>query len=191
MAGSDRRDLRSAQETLTRVKALDAEIVGAGFRPPARAATPQPPAPPAAGADPLVLFDRVITEPDLNAATRPLYRDGHYARSVEEAFKFLNNAVKGRSGDATRDGQALMLNTFSDSAPVLRLNRLRSQSEKDEQKGYGFIYAGTMTGIRNPRAHEHDLRDDPDVALEMLVLANHLTRMLRRSARPRPRRARP
>jgi uncharacterized protein (TIGR02391 family) len=191
MAANDRHGLRSALETLTSVKALDAEIVGSGFRPPARAPALPPPVPPAAAADPLALFDQVITEPDLSAATRPLYRDGHFARAVEEGFKFLNNAVKGRSGDTTRDGQALMLNTFSDTTPVLRLNRLRRQSEKDEQKGYAFIYAGTMTGIRNPRAHEHDLRDDPDVALEMLVIANHLTRMLRRSSRPRARRARP
>ncbi len=138
----------------------------------------------------MALFDQMITETNLSAAVRPLFRDGHYARSVEEAFKFLNNAVKGRSGDALRDGQALMMNTFADAHPVLRLNRLRSQSERDEQMGYKFIYAGAMTGIRNPRAHEHDLRDDPDMALEMLVLANHLTRMLRRSSRPKVRRTR-
>ena len=35
-----------------------------------------------------------------------------------------------------------------------------------------------MTGIRNPRAHDHQLADDPDVALELLVLANHLMRKL-------------
>ena len=138
----------------------------------------------------MALFDQIITETDLSAAVRPLFGDGHYARAVEEAFKFLNNAVKGRSGDAVRDGQALMMNTFADADPVLRLNRLRSRSEKDEQVGYKFIYAGAMTGIRNPRAHEHDLRDDPETALEMLVLANHLTRMLRRSSRRRGRHAR-
>jgi uncharacterized protein (TIGR02391 family) len=133
-------------------------------------------------------FDALVTDPDLNATCRTLYRDGHHARAVEEAFKFLANAVKGRSGEGTRDGQDLMLNVFSLEQPVLRLNRLRSTSERDEQAGYRFILAGAMTGIRNPRAHEHSLSDEADVALEMLVLANHLMRAVRRSTRVRRRR---
>ena len=35
-----------------------------------------------------------------------------------------------------------------------------------------------MTGIRNPRAHESQLADTPESALEMIVLANHLMRKL-------------
>ena len=43
------------------------------------------------------------------------------------------------------------------------------------------IFEGTMTGIRNPRAHECDLEDSAEEALEMLVIASHLIRMLKRS----------
>jgi uncharacterized protein (TIGR02391 family) len=166
---------------------LDAEIVGAGFRPPGTesrvvesAATPSP--------EPLDQFDALVTDPDLNATCRTLFRDGHYARSVEEAFKFLANAVKGRSGETTRDGQDPMLHVFSVDSPVLRLNELRRVSQRDEQAGYRFMLPGAMTGIRNPRAHEHDVRDQADVALEMLVLANHFMRVVRRSTRARRRR---
>lgn len=38
-----------------------------------------------------------------------------------------------------------------------------------------------MTGIRNPRAHESQLVDTPESALEMIVLANHLMRKLDRA----------
>jgi uncharacterized protein (TIGR02391 family) len=134
-------------------------------------------------------FDALINDPDLNATTRTLYRDAHYARAVEEGFKFLANAVKGRAGDAARDGRDLMFHVFSLDDPVLRVNRLRSTSQRDEQEGYRFIFGGAMQGIRNPRAHEHTLRDEADVALEMLVLANHLMRAVRRSTRVRRRRA--
>ena len=128
-------------------------------------------------------FDAVVTDVDLRAATRTLYRQGHFARAVEEAFKFLNNAVKGRANDANRDGQDLMLHVFDLQGPALRLSRLRSQSERDQQAGYRFIFAGVMTGIRNPRAHDHALVDEPNVALEMLVLANHLMRLVAGSTR--------
>jgi len=136
------------------------------------------------------LFDAMVTDPDVRAATRALFRDGHHSRAVEEGFKFLNNAVKGRSGNHDLDGPNLMHHAFSESAPVLCLNRMRTASQKDEQAGYRFMLAGAMSGIRNPRAHDHALRDEPEVALEMLTLANHLMQRVRTSTRTR-RRARP
>lgn len=74
-----------------------------------------------------------------------------------------------------------MREAFSANSPTLKLNKFVSASEKDEQRGYMDIFAGTMIGIRNPRAHEHELDDEPEVALEILVLANHLMRKLNNS----------
>ena len=74
-----------------------------------------------------------------------------------------------------------MKEVFSANSPVLKLNAFESQSEKDEQIGYMEIFAGAMVGIRNPRAHEHELADQPEAALEMIVLANHLMRKLSNS----------
>ena len=123
-------------------------------------------------------FDELVKNRQIRQVSGTLYRDGHFARAVEEAFKCLNNAVKGKSGHTSADGAGLMKNVFSANSPVLKLNSLQSQSERDEQLGYMELFAGSMTGIRNPRAHEHNLVDDPDVALELLVLANHLMRKL-------------
>lgn len=186
MTERERRAAHAAHHLLARAKALDAELAGAGFRPPSPPPPPLPVEEPAAQiADGMAQFDALLTDPDLNATCRTLYRDGHHARAVEEAFKFLANHVKGRSGEAMRDGQDLMLHVFNLENPVLRLNGLRRVSERDEQAGYRFMLAGAMTGIRNPRAHEHTLRDQADVALEMLVMANHLMRVVRRSTRVR------
>lgn len=118
-------------------------------------------------------FDKFITNPSIREVSRSLFRDNYYARAVEEAFKCLNNAVKSKSR-LSIDGADLMRTAFSANDPVLGLNNLSSRSEKDEQRGYMDIFAGAMTGIRNPRAHDHELNDDPKVALDLLVLANHL-----------------
>ena len=123
-------------------------------------------------------FDESVPIRELRSVSRKLFADGHYARAVEEAFKYLNNAVKKKSGLTEKDGAALMREAFSANSPVLKLNEYLSDSEKNEQQGYMEMFAGTMTGIRNPRAHEHELDDEPEVALEMLVLANHLMRKL-------------
>ena len=124
----------------------------------------------------MTAFDALITEPTLVKTTRKLYEDGHFALAIEEGFKHVNNTVKRRSGN-TVDGATLMRTTFSPKEPILRLNNLLTQSQKDQQQGYMDIFAGCMTGIRNPRAHEHQYPDNADIALELLVLANHLLRM--------------
>ena len=110
-----------------------------------------------------------------------MFADGHYSTAVEKAFVCLNNLVREKSGLVERDGADLMRRAFSANAPILNLNEFQSQSDRNEQEGYMGIYAGVMIGIRNPRAHEHELDDRPDVALEMLVLANHLVRKLKES----------
>ena len=123
-------------------------------------------------------FDQLVTDPELRSVSRALFEIEHYARAVEEAFKCLNNAVKRKSGLKAQDGAGLMKSAFSANSPRLALNDLSTKSEKDEQLGYMEIYAGAITGIRNPRAHEHELEDKPEIAIELLTLANHLMRKL-------------
>jgi uncharacterized protein (TIGR02391 family) len=119
------------------------------------------------------LYDELITDTTLRKKTEKLFKDGHHARAVEEAYKLIDNAVKRRSGvDDT--GAKLMNAVFSPDNPRLRLNAGVSASEKDEQRGYMQIFAGIMTGVRNPRAHESDWEDTEQRALQLIVFANHL-----------------
>ena len=144
-----------------------------------------PPPPPAH--DVATLYDAMITVPELRSLTRKLFRDGHYSLAVEQACKLVNNQVKGRCGKTAKDGPDLMHHAFKVDAPALRINSLKTESERDEQDGYRYIFAGMMAGLRNPRAHEHLLRDEPEAALEILVLANHLLGVLARAKRTRSR----
>ena len=119
-----------------------------------------------------------MTSPELIESSRRMFIDGYYATAVEKAFVCLNNKVKEKSLLNDRDGADLMRAAFSANSPVLALNSNLSQSERDEQRGYMDIFAGVMTGIRNPRVHEHNLEDGPEVALELITLANHLMRIV-------------
>lgn len=132
----------------------------------------------------MTLFDALITEPDLRDTTRKVFSDGHYGLAVEEAFKHLNNAVKRRSG-LSNDGADLMRTAFSEKNPILKMNCLKTESQKNQQNGYRDILAGCMIGIRNPRAHEHRYLDEPHAALEMLALANHLLSLVRLAKKSR------
>lgn len=156
-------------------RAIDKLGMGRPSRP--KVVTPKP-------EDFVELYDILVKSKELRDATRKLFSGGHYARAVEEAYKCLNNRVKVKTGLA-KDGQDLMNQVFSTKKPVLKLNNLKTESEVDEQLGYMLIFGGCMTGIRNPRAHEHQLQDSPDIALEMLAWANHLMRIVHEAKRVR------
>jgi uncharacterized protein (TIGR02391 family) len=132
----------------------------------------------------LDLYETTVTDPVLRDTTRQLFQEAHYALAVEEAFKCLNNVVKARTG-LKADGADLMRTTFSPKRPHLKLSDLKSQSKIDQQQGYMDIFAGAMTGIRNPRAHVHKYLDEPHAALELLSLANHLLRLVTGATRSR------
>ena len=126
-------------------------------------------------------FDALIKDDGLRRFSRGLFVDGHYSLAVDRACIYMHNTVRDKSGLFDKDGSDLMMTVFSPKKPILRLNELETISERNEQQGYMFLLAGTMTGIRNPRAHEHDYEDSPEEALEILVLVNHLMRILGKS----------
>lgn len=132
------------------------------------------------------LYDTLVKSKAIRDATRKLFVDGHYARAVEEAYKCLNNVVRDKSG-LPLDGRDLMNQAFSEKNPILKLNDLKTTSHRDEQIGYMLIFGGCMTGIRNPRAHDHKKEDLPEAALEMLTWANHLMRIVDKAKHMRKR----
>ena len=126
----------------------------------------------------LYLFDQMVEHDGLRKYCRGLFADGYYALAVARAYIFVDKNVQTKSGLANKYGADLMRAAFSEKSPVLKFNTLQSISERNEQLGYMEIFAGTMTGIRNPLAHEYELVDDPKTALDQLVMANHLMKML-------------
>ncbi len=122
-------------------------------------------------------FDERNVHPRIPIIVKKLFDDGYYAQDTFEAFKFLDKEIQRFSG-STENGYKLMMQVFSVETPIIKLNPLISFSEKDEQKGYQFIFSGTVLAIRNPRGHEFGMIDTPDKCLDHLSLASLLLRRL-------------
>ena len=133
--------------------------------------------------DYLTLYDNQVQSAQIRKSTRKLFFDGHYARAVEEAYKCLNNFVKAKSGLITVDGQDLMNQALSLKNPALKLNSLKTVTQRDEQLGYMQILGGCMTGIRNPRAHDETKVDSPQDALALIVWADYLVNVVGKAKR--------
>ena len=108
-----------------------------------------------------------------------LFDNGHYAQATFEAFKFIDKAVQGLA-KLSETGFKLMMQAFSETSPLISLTPCSSVSEKDEQKGYQFLFAGSMLAVRNPRGHDL-VRDTPDECLDHLALASTLLRRLEKA----------
>lgn len=122
-------------------------------------------------------FDERNIHPDLPANVRGLFDDGHFASASLEATKYLDEEIQ-RLSELEESGRSLMNKAFSAKNPVLPLNTLVSESDRNEQDGYMHIFAGTIVGIRNPRAHTTKIIDTPDSALDCLGLVSLLLRKL-------------
>jgi uncharacterized protein (TIGR02391 family) len=121
-------------------------------------------------------FDERNIHSEISSVALKLFDDGHYAQATFEAFKLIETQVKAISG-LEETGFGLMMNAFNESGPKIFLNDLVTLSDKDEQKGFRHMFAGSTAGIRNPRGHDN--RTDPiDLCLDHLSVASVLLRQL-------------
>jgi len=125
-------------------------------------------------------FDMRDIHPKLPENVRDLFDDGHYPQATFEAFKFIDKEVQRLSAEI-ESGVKLMMKVFSNTSPILTLTPCSSISDQDEQKGYQFLFAGSILAIRNPRGHEYSVKDDPDICLDHLSLASVLLRRLEKA----------
>jgi uncharacterized protein (TIGR02391 family) len=122
-------------------------------------------------------FDERNIHPIVATIAKKLFDDGHFAQSTFEVYKFIDKEIQLHSA-STENGFKLMMQVFAVDSPLVKLNNLSSISEKDEQKGYQFLFAGSILAIRNPRGHEYNVIDSIDKCLDHLGLASLLIRRL-------------
>ena len=126
---------------------------------------------------PNLLFDKMQFHPKVVETSKSLFETGHYAQAIFEAFKAINNFVKEKTGQSL-DGKDLMAKVFREQDPLIKLNKLETRSERDEQEGFKFLFMGAMVGIRNPKAHDDIAQMDPFRTLEYLGFASLLMKRI-------------
>lgn len=121
-----------------------------------------------------------LIHPSISGLCKSRFDAGHFADSIETAFKHINQTVKTKVKKKTGnelDGASLMNNAFSPKTPIISLDDLSTESGRNIQTGYMQIFAGSMTGIRNPKAHDI-IHIDRERAIHFLFLASLLMHKL-------------
>jgi uncharacterized protein (TIGR02391 family) len=123
---------------------------------------------------PELFFDKLHLHPRIKKHSEKLFKNKHYAQAIFEAFKSIENFVRDKSHKKRLYGANLMFQVFDETKPILKLN-------KEEQKGFKFLFAGSMMGIRDPKAHKNIIQKDPYKTLEYLSLASLLMKKVEES----------
>lgn len=99
-----------------------------------------------------------IMHPEVTRIAKSRFDTGHYADAVEATFKHINNKIKKIYKDVSGqelDGVSLMRKALTPSGPVILFDDLGTETGKNIQQGYMDIFAGSMSAIRNPKAHDN------------------------------------
>lgn len=109
-------------------------------------------------------------------AVRTNYEKRNYSGAVLDAFYCLSDLLRAKSG-ALSDGAALIGEALGGHDPKIKINRLKSESEKSVQRGLEMTLRGIYQAIRNPRSHQK-VTDTEDDARALILFIGYLTRQL-------------
>jgi uncharacterized protein (TIGR02391 family) len=136
---------------------------------------------------PIQLFDSMKFHPKLVEASKSCFTATNYREAILNAFISLIDYIKEIS-KLDLDGDKLMNAVFSfdydkehrkiTRYPLIRINELKNQTDRDEQQGFMFLCKGAAAFIRNPKAHKLIAQTNPLHILEHLAFASLLFRQL-------------
>jgi uncharacterized protein (TIGR02391 family) len=115
-------------------------------------------------------------QPLVTKLAKDKFEQGHYADAVETVFKEINLIIKKHYKNKTgveEDGATLMNRAFSVNNPLFPFDDITTETGRNIQQGYMQIFAGAMTGIRNPKAH-NNMTPDKNTAMNLLFVASFM-----------------
>ena len=100
---------------------------------------------------------------------------GEYDSAVFQAMKAVEVYVREAAGfDRAQRGADMMRRVFNeDNGPLTNFSL-----ETAEKQSVAHLFAGSYGYFRNPNAHHDVPLDSPEEALEIVLLANHLLRIV-------------
>ena len=121
--------------------------------------------------------DRRLHSEVVKYCRKELMQD-NYFHAVFEATKGLAQRIRDMTG-IQEDGAVLVDRVFSIDRPILAMNRLQTETEKSQHKGFAALTKGCFAAVRNPLAHEPKiLWDGEHDAADYLSLISLLHRKL-------------
>lgn len=103
------------------------------------------------------------------------YHRGKYDTAVFEAMKAVEVSVRDAANLTAKDiGTNLMRKAFDPEMGSLT----DMSTEKAEREARFHLFTGAIGSYKNPHSHRNVALDDPNESAEIIMLANHLLRIV-------------
>jgi uncharacterized protein (TIGR02391 family) len=120
-------------------------------------------------------FPKSLLHPSIKADVSAALQRGDFATAVRDALTTLEISVRDAGGFTNDDfGVDLMRKAFNSTGGPLTDKSL----PEPERKGYEHMFAGAIGAFKNPHSHRKVTIDDMRVALDQVLLASHLLRIV-------------
>ena len=122
-----------------------------------------------------------LLDPTLIVSSHEYFRAGKFRDALLNGVTALFDLIRSRSG-LDLDGAPLVGRVFSLERPILRIADLRTESGRNEQKGFIQLLQGTYLAVRNPRAHTLKADLDEATSSQQLIFLSWLAARIRAAA---------
>lgn len=121
------------------------------------------------------MLPRKLLHPSISQKVYPAFLRGEYDTAVFQAFREVEVAVRDGGRLAANDlGVPLMRAAFDVSdGPLTDKGLVRA-----EQQSMSDLFAGAIGLFKNPASHRSDTVTDPARAVELIMIASHLLRIV-------------
>lgn len=115
-------------------------------------------------------------------AIRNSFDNRNFTGSIQDSIYFMSDLIRERSG-LEGDGASLVGAAFGGPGPILKVNSLKTDNDKNIQKGIEQILRGLYQSIRNPRSHEK-YSDTEEDAVSIILFINYIIKIIDKSKTP-------
>jgi uncharacterized protein (TIGR02391 family) len=120
-------------------------------------------------------LDKAILHPSIADKVWSAFMRGEYDVAVFQAMKGVEVHVRDAGGFTAGDlGVDLMRKAFHEENGPLT----DKSAEKSERQARSALFAGAIGSYKNPHSHREVDLNEPNEALEIVLLANHLLRIV-------------
>ena len=107
------------------------------------------------------------------------YEEGRFTDAIKDCIMHLSNVIREKS-NVEGDGVQLIGDAFGGIAPKIQVTKLKSENDKNVQRGVEALLRGIYQAVRNPRSHDR-ISDSQRDADAIILFVDYLLRIINQS----------